>query len=359
VTGDSAPALYGAEAEAVPPVAVGIHAVARAAGVSPTTVSHTFSGSRAVRGETRDRVLRAAAVLGYAPNRVAQGLRRRRSGVIGLASDRIATTPFAGRILQGAQEVAREHDALVMLVDSEGDHELESRQLRALVAQQVDGLLMARMSHQVVARPEGIGALPVVLVDGTPEPGWPVPAVVPDEERIAATAVERLVDAGHRRLAFLNADEEAPAVRGRMAGFAAALERAGIDRPTATVSAGSDAAGGRRAGRILLDRAPADRPTAVFCFNDQMAMGLYQAAASLDLDVPGDLSVIGVDDLELVSAAVVPGLTTVALPHREMGRIGMRALLEVIDGSPETVGASTVRLGCDLVERGSVASPRS
>lgn len=336
----------------------GIRAVARAAGVSPTTVSHTFSGSRGVRAETRERVLRAAATLGYTPNRVAQGLRRRRTGVIGFASDRIATTPFAGRIVQGAQEVASEHDLLLMLVDSEGDRELESRQFRALAAQQVDGVLVARMSHQVVARPERVGELPVALADGTPETGWAVPAVVPDEEAIAATAVDRLIGSGHRRLAFVNADDDAPAVHGRASGFRAALERAGIDPAAAmTRSEASDAVGGRRAGRILLERGPHERPTAIFCFNDQMAMGVYQAAAALGLAVPTDVSVVGVDDLELVSAALEPGLTTIALPHREMGRAGMRALLEVIDrgsASPEPV---TSRLTCELVERGSVASP--
>lgn len=338
----------------------GIRAVARAAGVSPTTVSHTFSGSRGVRPETRDRVLRAAATLGYTPNRVAQGLRRRRTGVIGLASDRIATTPFAGRIVQGAQEVAREHDLLLMLVDSEGDRELESRQIRALAAQRVDGVLMARMSHQVVARPDGLSGLPVVLVDGAPEAGWTVDAVVPDEEEIAATAVERLVEAGHRRIAFANADDDAPAVSGRAHGFAAALDRAGLHAPAATVvSAPSDAVGGRRAGRILLDRPPAERPTAVFCFNDQVAMGVYQAAAALGLVVPTDVSVIGVDDLELVSAALEPGLTTIALPHREMGRAGMQALLALIDAGAAPREPATTRLRCELVERGSVASPPS
>ncbi|WP_400995198.1 LacI family DNA-binding transcriptional regulator [Agromyces sp. GXQ0307] len=335
----------------------GIRAVARAAGVSPTTVSHTFSGSRGVRAETRDRVLRAAATLGYTPNRIAQGLRRRRTGVIGLASDRIATTPFAGRIVQGAQEVAREHDLLLMLVDSEGDRELESRQIRALAAQQVDGVLMARMSHQVVGRPGGLGELRVVLVDGAPEAGWAVDAVVPDEEGIAATAVERFVAAGHRRIAFVNADEDAPAVSGRADGFASALERAGLDAPRSMiVSAQSDAVGGRRAGRSLLDREPVARPTAVFCFNDQMAMGVYQAADALGLAVPTDVSVIGVDDLELVSAALEPGLTTIALPHREMGRAGMKTLLAMIEGAAPREPVTT-RLRCELVERGSVASP--
>lgn len=337
---------------------VGIRAVARAAGVSPTTVSHAFSGTRAVRADTRDRVLQAAAALGYTPDRVAQGMRRGRTGVVGFASDRIATTPFAGRIIQGAQEVAREHDVLLMVADSEGDPDLEARQLRALTAQRVDGILIARMFHQVVGRSGIPGGVPIVLVDAAPEPGWDVRAVVPDERGIASTAVRRLLSAGHRRIALANTVDDAPARAGREAGFREELAAAGLRVPqTAIVRATSDAEGGRTAGRALLDRPRHDRPTAIFCFNDQMAMGVFQAAAALGLDVPSDLSVIGVDDLELISGGLVPGLTTVALPHREMGRWGMRAVLDLVDDADATGEPALVRLACELVERGSVASP--
>lgn len=336
---------------------VGIRAVARVAGVSPTTVSHALSGTRPVRPETRDRVLRAAAELGYTPDRVAQGMRRGRTGVVGFASDRIATTPFAGRIIQGAQEVARDHDVLLMVVDSEGDAELEARQFRALAAQRVDGVLIARMFHQVVARPGIADDVPIALADAAPEPGWRVPAVVPDERGIAWTAVRRLLAAGHRRIAHVSTVDDSQARAGREAGFADALAEAGAGVTRGAVArATSDAAGGRTAGEALLDRPPHERPTAIFCFNDQMAMGVFQAAAALGLDVPNDLSVLGVDDLELISAGIVPGLTTVALPHREMGRWGMRSLLATLDDA-DAAEPAIVRLACELVERGSVASP--
>lgn len=347
-----------------------IRAVAALAGVSPTTVSHALSGTRSVSAATRERVVRAAAELGYTPNRLASGLRMRRTGVIGLASDRIATTPFAGRIVQGAQEAARERDVVLMVVDSEGDPALEEAQLRALLDHRVDGIVLARMSHQEVARPAALGATPAVLVDGVPAGGWRVPAIAPDEEGIAATAVAHLVAAGHRRIGFATTTDDAPASRGREAGFRGALDAAGLAGPdgsgAAVERAASDAAGGRLAGRRLLDRPAAERPTAVFCFNDQMAMGVYQAASALGLDVPRDCSIVGVDDLDIVAAALEPGLTTIALPHREMGRWGMTTLLDRIDGSPgidgrdgdaATDAAEPVLLACELVERGSVASP--
>ncbi|MFE6253920.1 LacI family DNA-binding transcriptional regulator [Agromyces sp. NPDC057865] len=334
-----------------------IRAVAAVAGVSPTTVSHALSGTRPVRAETRERVVRAAAMLGYTPDRVASGLRRRRTGVIGLASDRIATTPFAGRIVQGAQEVARERDMVLMVVDSEGDAGLEDVQLRTLLDHRVDGILFARMSHQEVERPAALGDTPAALVDGVPAGGWRVPAVAPDESGIAATAVARLVAAGHRRIAMVTTMDAGPASRGREAGFQAALQAAGLESSRAPIErGGSDASGGRAAGRRLLDRTPEERPTAVFCFNDQMAMGVFQAASDLGLDVPRDCSVVGVDDLEIVAAALEPGLTTIALPHREMGRWGMATLLDRIDGST-TDEPEPVLLACPLVERGSVAPP--
>jgi LacI family transcriptional regulator len=179
--------------------------------------------------------------------------------------------------------------------------------------------------------------------------------------------VEHLVAAGHRRIAFATTTDDAPASRGREAGFRAALAAAGLDERRAPVEHGaSDAIGGRSLGRLLLDRPERERPTAVFCFNDQMAMGVYQAAAALGLDVPGDCSVLGVDDLDIVAGALEPALTTIALPHREMGRWGMTTLLDLIDhaGHVERVASSAtdapapLYLRCELVERGSVARPR-
>ena len=185
-----------------------------------------------------------------------------------------------------------------------------------------------------------------------------MPAVAPDERGIASAAVAHLVAAGHQHLAFITAAEDTPATRGRYAGFRSAVEWAGLyDTHAAVERATPDAAGGRRMGRRLLDRAPGARPTAIFCFNDQVAMGVYQAAEALGLEVPRDCSIVGVDDLEIVAAALDPGLTTIALPHREMGRWGMRSMLDRIEGR-EVDAAAPLLLAGALVERRSVAPPR-
>jgi LacI family transcriptional regulator len=363
----------------------GIADVAAEAGVSPSTVSSALNGTRAVRPETRERVLRAAERLGYVPSkapkapkaptastapkapeaskapdapRAAREESPRPTRVIGVITDGIATTPFAGRIVQGAQEVARERGALLVVLDSDGDPELEAHHLRSLPEHGVDGVLYTRTVHAEVARPRELGDLPVVLVGAAPADGWTVPAVVPDEYALASAAVAHLLEVGHRRFAFLTSDEDTPATRGRADGFASALAPAWYDGARSVVErAAPDAAGGRRVARRLLHLPVGERPTAIVCFNDQMAMGVYQGAEALGLEVPRDASVLGIGDLELLTESLDPPLSTMALPHREMGRWGMTALLALLEGRAADA-AEPVQLAGELVERRSVARPR-
>jgi LacI family transcriptional regulator len=327
--------------------------VAAAAGVSPTTVSHALSGARTVNAATRERILAVADELGYVPDRVASGLRRRRTGVVALIGDDLAATPFAGRIIEGARRAGLEHDVLLMVGESGGDAAAEADLVARFLAQRVDGLLIARMYHQQVERPAVPEEFPVVLVDAAPEPGWAVDAVVPNEAQIAALACERLLTAGHRDIAYIGTTESR-AARGRLAGVRSVLGDAGIALGDGRLAfCYADAAGGRQAGAELLDQ---ERPpTAVICFNDQIAMGLMQAAARRGVPVPAALSVMGIDDLHPVADALDPGLTTIALPHAEMGRWGMTRLIQRIEGAPVQDGLH--QLPGWLVERGTVAAP--
>lgn len=330
--------------------------VAAAAGVSPTTVSHALSGARTVNVATRERILSVARDLGYVPDRVASGLRRRRTGVVALIGDNIAETPFAGRIIEGARRAGLENDVLLMVAESGGDPEVEGHLVALFRAQRVDGLLLARMYHQGVPRPAMPDDLPVVLVDAAPEPDWLVDAVVPNETQIAALACERLTRAGHRDIAYVGTTDESRAAHGRLLGVRLALNNAGIglsDRRLAFCT--SDALGGRRAAGELLEQN--DRPTAIICFNDQIAMGVMQAAARRGISVPAGLSVVGIDDLHPIADALDPGLTTVALPHAEMGRWGMARLIQRIGGDPLGADQPVEQLPGWLVERGSVAAP--
>ncbi|MGC5224586.1 LacI family DNA-binding transcriptional regulator [Micromonospora sp. DT81.3] len=330
--------------------------VAAAAGVSTTTVSHALSGARTVNADTRARILAAAEALGYAPDRVASGLRRKRTGIVGFIGDDVATTPFAGPMIAGARRAGLEQDVLMLVAETEGDAEHEQSLIDRLLAQRVDGLLFARMFHRRVAQPVRPFNVPIVLVNAAPEEGWSVDSVVPDEAQIATLACDPLLRAGHRRFAYVGTVDDTPAARGRLIAIRSGLGNAGVHLGDHRIThVASDAAGGRVAGAQLLDST--DIPTAIICFNDQIAMGVIQAAARRGLRVPDDLSVVRIDDLRLVADALDPGLTTVALPHAQMGEWAMSRLLSRIAG-PETEIPGRLHLMPGwLVERGSVAPP--
>lgn len=329
--------------------------VALSAGVSVTTVSHVLNDvpGKRISDETRARVRQAADELNYRANGMARGLRLQRSNILALVSDHIATTPHAGEIMLGAQEAASKRGWLVMLVNSGGDRETERAEIRALQQRQVDGFLYATMFHQVVDVPAELGDSAVTLLDARCDDPR-IPSVAPDEVQGGEAATQLLVDRGHRLIGLISNVDDIPATEGRLEGYRRALGRAGIDPDDDLVVRDlSEASGGYRAGLALLDRTP--RPTAIFCFNDRMAMGLYQAAAERGLRIPEDLSVVGFDNQELIADGLRPGLTTVALPHYEMGAWAVETLIRRIE-DPETP-SEQVLLRCPVVERGSVAPP--
>ncbi|MFB9236955.1 LacI family DNA-binding transcriptional regulator [Plantactinospora siamensis] len=336
---------------------VSIRDVAAAAGVSVTTVSHVLNrvdGTR-VSPQTRERVEGAARRLGYAANGLARGLRLQRSQTLGLLSDRIATTPYAGRIILGAQETASKHGLVLLLLHTGDDPRVEQREIRALAQHRVDGVLYATMYHRRVELPAELRGQPVVLLDASSADDT-VPSVVPDERAGAAAAVGELLRHGHRRIGFCTNRDDIPATTGRLAGYRDALAGAGQPyREDLIVVEESDTAGGHRAARRLLDST--DRPTALFCFNDRMAMGAYRAAAELGLRIPEDLSVVGFDNQEIIAEGLHPGLTTMALPHYEMGAWAVQTMVELLarpaDAPPQP--AAHVVMPCPLIRRASVA----
>jgi len=331
--------------------------VAARAGVSKTTVSHVLNNlpGKRIGLETRARVRAAAAELDYVPNEVARSLRRQRTQILAVVSDEVLTTPFAVDMISGAQEAASELGWLLVLVNTGVDRTFEAAEIAALKRRRVDGFVYMRMYHHAeVDLPAGLQGLPTVLVNGTCS-DRSISSIVPDEFTGGLDATLELVRQGHTQIAFINSVDDIPASRGRLAGFQAALKQAGLPlRPEYVVDAPTDSRGGYRAAERLLRLD--DPPTAIFAFSDRIALGIYHAAALHALLIPEDLSVIGFDNQHSVADGLFPGLTTMALPHHEMGAWGVQALIRRIQEEP--IGpAEQVALRCPLVTRESIAAP--
>jgi LacI family transcriptional regulator len=335
----------------------GIKDIAREAGVSPTTVSHVLNrvSDARIATATRERVEKVALELGYAPNGLARALRTQRSQTLALLSDEIATTPYAGKLILGAQEAASDLGWLLLMMSTAGDHQIAEREIAAIWQHQVDGVLYALTSHREVMVPSSLRGKPVFVVNGRASEEQ-YRSVFPDEVQGGYTATKVLLDAGHIDIGFINTFEDIPAVPGRLAGYRQALEEAGISfRPEYVVEGdGTHTVHGYQAGRKLIE---AVTPTAIFCFNDRMAMGAYRAARELGLSIPDQLSVVGFDNQEIIAEALAPALTTLALPYYDMGAIAVTELIGEIEGRPPEYPPH-LAVPSPVVERDSVAGPR-
>lgn len=232
--------------------------VARLAGVSHTAVSFVFNGRADgnLSAETQRRIREAATELDYRPNAVARGLRSRRTAVIGLVTDHIASSPFAGALLRGAMETAWEHEHLLLTVDSSGDAAKEDAAVAELLDRRVDGIVYAAMSLRRADRlPKGLDRTPFVLANCLPPEGSPHAAVVPAERAGGRAAARLLLDAGHRRLALVGGLDDI-ATAERLRGFRDALRGAGLRaaaedvvRTGGEISAGYEGAWASSTGR--------------------------------------------------------------------------------------------------------------
>jgi len=331
--------------------------VAAVAGVSTTTVSHVLNDvpGKRISSDTRARVFAAADSLGYAANALARSLRTQRSNTIAIVGDEIATTPFAGKIILGAQDVALRRESVVFVVNTGYRRDVEAREIDELLRRQIDGVLYASMYHREVELPKALGSVPTVVVNAScadERVPWVTPAELAGGEDAAAV----LLNAGHRRLAFINDEERVPAAVGRERGFRRAVEASTNPRADVTVvTAESGTEGGYRAGLQLLGGS--ERPTGIFCFNDRMAMGVYRAAYELGLRIPTDVSVVGFDNQDFIADGIAPSLTTIELPHYEMGAWAAERLFELIADTAPTGPAPHTRLRGPVIHRHSVAPP--
>lgn len=336
---------------------VSIQDIAREAGVSHSTVSRALHDSPLISQAVRQRIHLLAQEMGYTPNAVAQSLKGQRTGTVGLVVTSIAD-PFVGRVVRGVEQVAQAAGIDVFLSVSNNDPQREMAVIEAFHRRRVDGVISAAAQiggqhTQRLAR----SRIPTVLINQQADAeAGALHSVEVDDCAGARQAVDHLLAQGHRAVGYLGADNRPRSNRRRLAGYRDALSAAG--------SAGDErwikvAPPERRLhsddvadGQALLPELWQAGITAVFCYNDMIAVGALLACRELGVAVPGQLSVIGFDDIEL-ARYVTPPLTTVHQPKLRLGELAMRMLLDLLDGRP----VSNQVLSTELIVRASTAPP--
>jgi LacI family transcriptional regulator len=327
-----------------------IRTVAERAGVSVMTVSRVFNQPGTVTERTRAKVLSAARELDFVPDQRARAMRLGRSGVVGLITDVMEATPCSVDITRSVEGALAGHGICLLIGSSQNQPGGSAAILRSFQASRVEGIVFAATFHREVEAVNAALSVPGVLVNCFARASrWP--AVIPDEEGGGYAVGAHLLGLGHRRVAYLTLAPGIEATRLRQAGLLRAFREAGVSFASELIVAGQSRTGAfdrgeafAAASRVLRDH----RPTAIFCGNDEMAMQVYNAARSLGLVIPSDLSVVGFDDHRVFSEGLLPRLTTVALPYERIGRIAADLLIEQIRGPCST---ETIRVQGPLIER--------
>lgn len=327
------------------------HQVAELAGVSQATVSLVLSGKAHGRAsaQTQDAVLRACEALGYWPNPSARSLRNGRADAVALIVPDVLH-PFFAAMFRAAAHAARERGYAVVLIDAENSGDWQQVMVETLKGHALDGFVLWYAPGTDLRGHERN----VVLVERE-VPG--VACIRLDNEGGTRAALRHLLELGHQRIAHLQADQTIDAYARHTTAFREVLREAGIEpRPDCQLSAMGPGepltveAGYAAARRVLTGE---DRPTALFCSDDLFAAGAMKAARDLGLAVPGDLSVIGFDDVDL-AALLEPELTTVRIPAQRLGETAVRRLFGLLhdEGGVSPTGPTEV-IELDLVVRGS------
>jgi LacI family transcriptional regulator len=331
--------------------------IARQAGVGVGTVSRVLNDNPNVKEQTRDRIQKIIENVGYQPSFTARSLRTQKTHIIGFIADAVATTPYAVNVIKGAQDAAWEHGKLLLVVDADNNSERREAALETMIERKVEGIIYAAMFHQEVSLSKHFGDVPTVLVDCyTREQSFP--SAVPDEVQGGRVATEQLLKKGHQRIGIITNDKLSsgyPAPKGRLQGYKQALNKARIpfDKRLFLEGDGNATSGYECTLKFMKLNNP---PTAIFCCTDRMAMGAYDALKKLRLRIPEDVSVIGFDNQDVIAAFLNPPLSTMALPHYEMGQWAVRSLL--LQHSSGSVTALQ-QLSCPFVERASIGRPKT
>jgi LacI family transcriptional regulator/LacI family repressor for deo operon, udp, cdd, tsx, nupC, and nupG len=321
---------------------VSIEDIARAAGVSHSTVSRALRNSPLISPDVRTRIQHLAGEMGYTPNALAQSLQTHRSHTLGLVVTSIAD-PFIADVVRGVEEIARPAGFSVFLSAAYNDPAQEVEVIETFHRRRVDGILVAsgRISSNYEAHLSRVKVPTVLLNNEARGDGRRLHWVRVDDDLGAQLATDHLLHLGHRAIGYLGVANRPRSNDQRLAGYRAALAAARVAAPDAWVAmpdaAGDDTQDGPAAdlaaGQRLLSQLLAAGVTAVFCFNDMVAVGALLACRSRGMVVPRDLSIVGYDDIE-VARYVTPPLTTVAQPRLRLGTLATQVLLDLLAERP-------------------------
>jgi LacI family transcriptional regulator len=332
---------------------VTIREIAELAGVSIATVSRVVNGREDVSAETRELVQRIVRERGYTANRSARGLSGGKTGLIG-GTVPMLHYPYFSYVLAGVAEALYERDMRLVLCPTLHEHEREVTLLERLLHGTTDGavIILPEETSEELELLINHGYRFVVIDPQSPL-NERIPAVSAAHTAGAALAMQHLLSLGHRRIGAITGPINGKASADRRRGYYAALAEAGIaPAPELEVQSNFEVPGGVEAAKRLLDLP--DPPTAIFAFNDNMAIGVMSVARERGLRVPEDLSVVGFDDLGEASL-VTPALTTIRQPLAEMGRIAVSLLMRLLESQP--IEALHVELATRLIVRESTAPP--
>jgi LacI family transcriptional regulator len=304
--------------------------IARAAGVSYTTVSHVLNNSRPVSPKVRQSVQDAAKALQYVPSDVARALRRRTTGTIGMVLVDTAH-PFFAELIRAIEEVCFQNRMTLFWCNSYEDSARQATHIRTLLERRVDGLLISAVGDfRDLAQQLRSASVPVVFVDRSP-PDLEADLVTVDQERAGYEATRHLLGFDHRQIGCLTRTPGISVFVPRLAGYRRALQEAGIEPRSQWVAEAEELTpeSGYAATERLLNQSP--ELTAIFALSDLLAIGALRYAYQRKISVPGALSIIGFDGVEL-GRYVLPALTSMGQPIRELGALATTYLLERIRG---------------------------
>jgi len=332
-----------------------IKEVARRAGVSIRTVSRVLNDNPHVANATRERVLSIIEELDFRPNAAARYMRTGQSQLIGFLTDEVAQNVFSYDLIIGAQQAAWEHEKLLFLLNTGNDPQVETRAINMMRDHQVEGIIYATMYHREIKRSQFPEDIPAILVNCFAD-DRSLPSIVPDEIGGGRLATETLLKHGHRRVGFVNVAAKEPAPLGRLEGYRQALANYGIPYDEALVRFIEEPFEGIATSTydcVLSLLQMSDPPTGIFCFNDMMALGAYDAVRKSNLRIPEDVAIVGFDNVEILAAQIHPPLTTIELPVFEMGQLAVRMLLGEGDIAQGEQPVQHV-IACPLIVRRSV-----